>query len=200
MSWLESIIKFLNLNSGAITALATVILVIITWWYVRLTKNMLKATNTPEIQMFLYRNKSYITLCLQNVGPGFASDIKFIGDLSLKPLTPHPGDKPLKEFDMFKNGIAYLGTGHKAEIPLFHMTDLPRFSGETFDIIANYKDSANTPSKKTFHFKIGNWDDMSQFRTIQTDEIADNLKGISATLNTISKEIKQLNSNIRRHR
>ena len=185
MSWLESIIGFFNSNSGAITALATVILVIITWRYVRLTKDMLKATNTPEIQMFLYRNRNYITLCLQKIGPGFASHINFIGDFSLKPSTPYPGDKPLKEFDMFKNGIAYLGTGHKAEIPLFHMSDLQRFSGETFEIITNYKDSANTPGKKTFHFNIGNWDDMSQFRTIQTDEIADNLKSINTTLASI---------------
>ena len=40
--WLDSVINFLNDNSGAITVITTVILVIITWRYVRLTKLMLK--------------------------------------------------------------------------------------------------------------------------------------------------------------
>ena len=79
-SWLDAVIDFLNSNSGAITALATVILVAITWWYVRLTKMMLKASNIPVVRLFLHAGEYDITLCVQNIGIGFARDIKFTGD------------------------------------------------------------------------------------------------------------------------
>ena len=49
MSWLEFVNNFLNANNGTITTIATVILAIITFWYARLTRGILKASNKPEI-------------------------------------------------------------------------------------------------------------------------------------------------------
>lgn len=49
---------------------------------------MLKAANTPLIRMFLHTRRHNITLCVENIGTGFARDIKFTGDLSFKPFNP----------------------------------------------------------------------------------------------------------------
>ena len=69
---LGSAIDFLNENSGAITAIATLILVGITGWYVYLTRQMLKVSNTPVIRMFLHASGYAIFLCVENIGTGFA--------------------------------------------------------------------------------------------------------------------------------
>ena len=111
ISWLETLIDFLNKNSGAITGVATVVLVAITWWYVRLTKLMLKSTNTPVIRLFLHNGRyDNISLCVENIGIGFARDITFTGDLSLKTTDRFSDveDKPLKELEPFKSGVDYV--------------------------------------------------------------------------------------------
>ena len=83
-----NLISWLNENSGAITAIATLILVGITGWYVYLTRQMLKVANTPVIRMFLHARGNSISLCVENIGTGFARDIKFTGDLSFNPFNP----------------------------------------------------------------------------------------------------------------
>ena len=66
---LEAIIKHLNSNSGLIVAIA---LVGITWWYVRLTDSLLKATYKPQIFVSL-RYEVFISpsgagaLCWQHI-------------------------------------------------------------------------------------------------------------------------------------
>ena len=130
---MEPIINFLNENSGAITALATVILVAITWWYVRLTKMMLKASNIPVVSLFLHAGKSDITLCVQNIGIGFARDIKFTGDLSFKPINPLiERDVTLEELEPFKSRIDYLAPGQRIETFLFQRGDLARVPNHIF--------------------------------------------------------------------
>ncbi|MDE0688956.1 MAG: hypothetical protein OXI61_12370 [Candidatus Poribacteria bacterium] len=106
--------------SPFVTAAATVVLGLITWRYVRLTREILKATNKPEILIFLHPADRFpsINLCIQNIGTGFASKIMFTGDLAFRPTTLH--SIPLKDIGIFKNGIDYLGPEKKLEIPLFY--------------------------------------------------------------------------------
>ena len=152
--WLDSVINFLNDNSGAITVITTVILVIITWRYVRLTKLMLKASNTPVVRIFLHASGFSITLCVENIGTGFAQDIKFKGDLSFKPT--EPGEATIGELNPFKDGIDYLGPGHKSETFLFHRGELTQLPNHTFPITVTYKDLAGFKDEKTFtDFTVG---------------------------------------------
>ena len=183
MSWLEPIITFLNDNSGAITAIATVVLVTITWRYVQLTKQMLKAANTPIVRLFLHGSRHSFTLCVQNIGTGFARDIKFTGDLSFKTLN-FIGESgvPLEELDPFNNGIEYLGPGHKIETFLFDREDLDRVPDHNFDITVTYKDLANIKAEKTFTFEIGNWGNTDQYGSPHTDETAEALEDIARIL------------------
>ena len=189
MSWLASIITFLNDNNGAITALATVILVIITWRYVQLTKQMLKAANTPIVRLFLHGSRHSFTLCVQNIGTGFARDIKFTGDLSFKTLN-FIGERgvPLEELHPLNNGIEYLGPGHKIETFLFDRLDLERVRDPNFDITVTYKDLANIKAEKTFTFEIGNWGNTDQYGSPHTDETAEALEDIARILEKRSSE------------
>jgi hypothetical protein len=181
-----NIIPWLNANSSAITAIATLILVGITAWYVYLTRQMLKVANTPVIRMFLHDREHDIFLCVENIGTGFARDIKFTGDLSFKPFNPiGESEATLEELEPFKSGIEYLGPGHKVERFLFHRGDLKRVPNHTFDIIATYNDLGIAKEKKTFSFEIGNWDNTDQFGSPHADEVATAVKGVSGTLDRL---------------
>ncbi len=195
MSWLEPIITFLNDNSGAITAIATVVLVTITWRYVRLTKQMLKATNKPEVIIFLRFNEDgTISLRIENIGTGYASDVKFAGDLlSHKARPKFPGEerKPIEELPPFKNGIPYLGSGHKIDtVSLFSIyaeyadeeDDIPK---QPIGIKVSYKDSTGIPNDRTFSFEPRNWEDRSQFMSPHSDDIANELGRIAGYLEDI---------------
>ena len=99
LSWLKSIFNFLNNNSSAMTVFITFALVGITFWYTYLTKQMLKSTNTAIVQLFLHHSGNSISLCVQNIGIGFARDIKFKGDLSFKAFNRRgQGKNPLRRF------------------------------------------------------------------------------------------------------
>ena len=185
---MEPIINFLNENSGAITALATVILAAITWRYVQLTKMMLKASNIPVVRLFLYAREINVTLCVQNIGIGFARDIKFTGDLSFQPITPlSKRDVTLGELEPFKSRIDYLAPGQKIETALFLRDDMARVPNHKFDITVTYRDLANTKNQKTFTFEIGNWRNTDQFGSPHTDDIAKALEAIAGKLEDITR-------------
>ena len=198
MSDLQLIINFLNNNSGAITVVVTVILTIVTGCYVlltkeyvRLTNEILKASNKPEIILHLYFGRTFYTILrVQNIGKGYASDVKFTGDLSFKPIVP--GNRPLEETEPFKSGIKYFGPGHKYDKTLYSLEETKSIPRHSFDIIVSYKDSANTPYEKTFAFDIGNSSgNLEQFSRPQTDDIGDALESINVTLHRIEKKIPE---------
>ena len=184
---LGSAIDFLNGNSGAITAIATLILVGITGWYVYLTRQMLKVSNTPVIRMFLHASEYSIFLCVENIGTGFARNIKFTGDLSFKPtsLNDNDSDKSLKELEPFKSGIPYLGAGHKRERPISNTAEFGSLPKHAFDIIVTYNDLGIAKEKKTFSFEIGNRNNTDQFGSPHTDEVATAVKRVSGTLDRL---------------
>ena len=187
MSWLSSVSEFLNGNSRAITAIATLILVGITAWYVYLTRQMLKIANTPIIRMFLHASEYPIFLCVENIGTGFARNIQFTGDLSFKPTSwnDNDRDKPLKELEPFKSSIPFLGAGHKREIPISNTAEFGSLPKHAFDIVVTYNDLGIAKEKKTFSFEIGNWDNTDQFGAPHTDEVATAVKGVSGTLDRL---------------
>lgn len=181
------LIDWLNQNSGFIIAVATVILVYITWQYARLTKQILKASNTPQITIFLRRYDNYIALCVQNIGTGYADDVKFSGDLSFKPDFK---EIMLKDLEPYKSGLPYLGTGQKFETLLFHYSnigfDVPgtavRFS-HPIKIRAIYKDATGKPVKNThtFEFKFDKWE-KQEYYISPIDDVTQALQSIDETL------------------
>ena len=192
MSWLESVNNFLNANNGTITAIATVILAIITFWYARLTREMLKASNKPEILVSLVPHEIYtntIYLCVQNIGTGFATDIKLTSAPSFTPRLP--GNRSLEEFGIFKQGINYLGPGNKVQIFLFWTADLPELPTQSLTITVNYKD-CKPKNGIEFPLDFTVWEGVGQqfsqlepiaeIEKVLREDIAEALKGIEQKL------------------
>lgn len=74
-------IEWLNANSGALTVVATFVLVLVTVWYVHLTRQLLKSSYKPEVIVYLRASPTLIrenlqvnetTLCVKNSGQGVA--------------------------------------------------------------------------------------------------------------------------------
>ena len=143
---------WLNSNSGAITAIATAVLAIITVIYVFMTYRILKAMNKPEITVYLRpheANVNNVMLSIENVGTGVARELRFTGDLSLgfKTITQ------FKDIDFPKNGIDVLGPGQKIDHYLGSILENPEaLKRAPFEITVTYSDSfANHEEKKNFH-------------------------------------------------
>ena len=78
MSWLTSNSDAIIIFSAIVTMVSTSVLAVITYWYATLTNRMLKASDMPEVRVFLSQSswgRVYtLDLCIQNIGTGFAHD------------------------------------------------------------------------------------------------------------------------------
>ena len=137
---------WLNSNSGAITAIATAVLVIVTTLYVIFTYRILRAMNQPEILVYLRPHEvdvNLVVLWIENAGTGVARKVRFTGDLSLgfESKIPFP-----------KNRIDVLGPGQKIDHCLGSILEKPDVLKQApFEITVTYSDSsANHEKKKIF--------------------------------------------------
>ena len=189
--------------AAVVTAGATVFLVRVTNRYVKTTNRYVKiadetlrASNTPKVQVSLINQiQSYdiwtVDLCIQNIGTGFAYDIKFSGDLSS--LYPQTGRESLAEYAIIKNGISHLGPGKRYQIPIIWKPlnlDLPE---RTFDVGVTYIDSAGTPHKEEYCLDFTKNEGYTQIGDPSIEHIARSLAHIEKTLREIEK--KQNNPN-----
>ena len=195
------IIDFLNKNDGAIIAIATLVLAGITLWYVietmktrRITQEMLSISNTPDVRVFLGNINGVgtvytIDLCIQNIGTGFAYDLKFTGDFHR--IHPMASKTSLAEYDTIKDGISYLGPGKFIPILLYinyKKSDLPDppINGEV-----NYRDSANTEYNARFCLDFEKLEGYPQLENQSLDNIAFHLRGIDDTLRDMQEKNNQ---------
>ena len=175
---------WITITTAIISTGTAIFLAVITWRYVRITKDILKATNKPEVIIFLHYQNSNFKLCVENIGTGYASNIDFSGDLSFTPDLPDA--KPLRETEPYKNGIKYLGSGHKIETYLCGWGYIETLQKRSFHIEVSYKDSRGTPDRETFFFDLGNWQDTSQFISPQTDDVANAVEKVAKNLEQIA--------------
>ena len=117
------VINWLNSNSGAITAIATVVLVGITAFYAWVTRQMRLDTQKPEIAIYLRVEKealihpdiSLTNICVylyvENIRMGPAYDVEFPTDLSFA----FPDQRSLEDVPFLRYGIRYLPPGDKTE-------------------------------------------------------------------------------------
>ena len=158
---------WITIVTAIISTGTAIFLAIITWRYVRLTNEILKATNKPEVILFLYDNGGGIYLNVQNIGAGYASDIKFKGNLSFKPT--HPGNQPLKETEPFKSGINYLGPEYKIDVYMCGQNEIKELPKDSFEIIVTYKDSTDITYQKRFPFDVSSLEKAWQLVTPQKE-------------------------------
>ena len=152
------VITWLNTNSGAIIALATIVLVGITGYYALVTRQMRFDAQKPEIAIYprlenrdIISNKLslfHLYLRVENIGVGPARDVKFSIDPSFNP----PGDKSLQEVNFLKLGIGYLPPGHQKECLIADQTmeGFSKLMQKQLQIATTYKDSANRKHEASF--------------------------------------------------
>ena len=181
MSWIIVI-------ATIVTAAATVVLAKITWEYVRLTQDILNTTNKPKVILFLRYSHSSISLCVQNIGTGYASDVEFGGDLSFKIVDRYGREgNALKDIEPFKSGINFLGTGHKIDTFLCNGRDVRDLEKRSFKILVSYKDSADKTFKQLFPFDLGNWENTSQYISPHTDDVANAIENVASKLENLRR-------------
>lgn len=148
--------------SSAITGIATVVLAIITFYYVRLTGRILEENrlmrldaHKPEIEVSLCLQQGYhgpldrlVILRIENIGSGPARDVKFITDFSLK----RDHVTSLKSMGALRNGITYLGHNRTIQYILTQAHWLGELKKQTpIEIAVTYRDSAKHEYEDTFH-------------------------------------------------
>ena len=141
------VIDWLNSHSGAIIAITTIVLVIVTWRYVHLTRGILKENrlmrlyaHKPEIVIYLRSHPAHIALvylCVENTGTAHAYDVQFTLDLSFKP----DGVESLREVGFLQHGIKHLPRGQKRECFLTSVIGRPDLFEKSIEIAVTYKDS-----------------------------------------------------------
>ena len=118
---MDYFIKWLNNNSGAmasisgiITTAATIVLAVLTGIYVRLTRQILKSMNIPEIHVGIRwekveekTNNYSVRIYVRNAGRSIACNVKFSGDASFSPF----GKRIFEDIDLLKDGIFSLEPG-----------------------------------------------------------------------------------------
>jgi hypothetical protein len=152
-------IEWLTLIVGTVVAIATVSLAYITWQYVLLTRQTLKATYKPKVIIRLLRGNLHIhdenfgdyeiILCVKNVGPGVARKIEF-GDRDNLSFAPYGGES-FENVNFLKYGIDLLAPGderrhNKPIVPNPH-GDLNQL---TVALTVTYEDSDGTKYSEPF--------------------------------------------------
>ena len=172
--------------SAIVTATATVILARITSRYAETTDKILRASNKPEVAVYLYPDEKHlrqIYLYIQNIGTGVASDVRFKGDFSFVPPL-EPIMEPLSEFTMLKSGIDYLIPEKKFRQFLFMTSSVPHIAGQSLDITVEYKDSIGNEYEKNFVLEFSKWENFGGgfVEREPINEIADTLKRAESEL------------------
>ena len=156
---------WLSVSASVITGIATVVLAVITFYYVRLTGRILEENqlmrldaHKPEIAVSLYlqknqdTNRRVVVFRIENIGTGPARDVKFTTDCSVE----LGGGTPLKRIGALKNGITYFGHGRTMEYIITDKNRLNERETQTpIEIAVTYKDSAKHKYENTFRLDFG---------------------------------------------
>ena len=152
-------INWLNSNSGAVIALATVVLVGITAFYAWVTKKILEENRLmrlnaqkPIIAIYLRSETdghTSVYLCMENIGAGPAYGVKFATDLSFRlDVTRSLGG----EVRLLERGIHYLPPEKKREFRLSHGSypEHNELMQRQIEITTAYKDSMDEKYEEPF--------------------------------------------------
>ena len=152
----------LNSNSGAIIAIATIVLVGVTIYYAWVTRKILKESERVRLDaqkptIAVFAGERYETLgrrdeaqslflCVENVSTGPAYDVNLeLADLSVSLPTRHGSEaRLLKDIPLIAHGISYLPPGHDRSYRLSNAHEYgehDELAQRQLQIKVTYKDS-----------------------------------------------------------
>ena len=124
---MEIVFNWLDLHSGAVQAITTVILVIVTAIYAWYTKKIVEITiknenkrNEPKIIAHLESDEDWLNLVylvIRNYGRSVAKNVTFNVNENIELIH----DKKLSELRFFKNGVKYFTPHRIIKLPIISM-------------------------------------------------------------------------------
>jgi hypothetical protein len=144
MTWIE----WLNSNSAAITAAASVVLTAITAYYAFLTWRLVQENrelreehNRPRVVITTSLHEAHINivhLMIENIGQGPAYEVKFETNRDVK-LSQ---GRSLREVGVFKGGVRFLPPRQRIELFLHNaVAAVDNFKSSPIEITVRFKDS-----------------------------------------------------------
>lgn len=188
-------LDFLNKNGGAVNAISTIFLTIVTLLYVILTWNISKETKImrmaqtePNISAIIQSedsNINFIDLIIKNIGLGPAYDVKF-------KINPDYEDRilggKLSEIGFIKNGLPYFAPNQEFKIFLTNMAEnYEEKMKKTFEIKVEYKSIIHKSYSNTYLIDFSQMRGLSSFGEPPLYQIA-------ADIEQIKKDIKNLST------
>ena len=205
-------VEWLMFISSLILAGITLAYVLLTRKLVKIQQEMLKLSNTPNLQVFLTESnrttRSHsVDLCIYNNGTGTAYNLK----LTVTTYSSHPSDSAsfvasfgaslgtqIAEWDIFKNGISHLGPDKRYQRPIYQVdkdksVDLPSV---THTIVATYTDVTGKEHNHAFSIDYNQIDSYTRTENPSLESIAESLLSIDDNLSGIKDSINpQVKSN-----
>ena len=183
------IIEWLNTNSGAVIAIATLVLVVFAGNYIYLMWRLLRGNNSPEVVVSLRLHEMHVNLvllCIENMGTGAARDLQF----TIDPPSIENLDIPFEEIGYIQNGIAYFEPGQKIEQFIVGVTNkLDELKLTPFEVTITYRDSVNRKHERTFNLDFGENEGMAHIGTPPLFEIARATKDMQRDIRNIATGI-----------
>ncbi|HEY0554727.1 MAG TPA: hypothetical protein VGG20_10705 [Thermoanaerobaculia bacterium] len=192
MHWLE-------VNSGAVAALSSVLLTVITIVYVYLTGRLVKESQEmraailqPELAIYLHPlegSPNFIILRIENVGAGPARKIQLKTDRPFE--TAHTKD--LREVGIFRKGISYLAPRQRIDHFLVSVIGkLEELVKRPLLISASYNDAAGKAHTQEFVLDFGEMENLAWIGKPPLQEIAGSIKQIQGDFGRVATGFNKL--------
>lgn len=186
LTWLQD-------HSAAVAALSSLVLTVITGYYVYLARRLLKenqeirlAATRPELAIYIRPDEgemSFVILCIENVGPGPAYDVTFTTNVDFK----NGQRSPLRGVGPFRQGLTYFPPHHKIEHFLTSVIGkLDDLKKQPLEIVANYRDTVGGEYTRSFLIDFGELENLSRIGTPPLHDIAKAVKALQQDVNQIS--------------
>jgi hypothetical protein len=189
-------LDFLNQNNGAITAISTLVLAVVTFIYVILTwnissetKKMREAQTEPHVSATIQsdeRSINWINLVIKNTGLGPAYKVKF-------EVNPDFEDRllmsKLSEIGFIKDGLPYFAPNQEFRFILTDMAENYQEKLKTvFKIKIVYETSIHKPYDDTYLIDFSQRRGLTQIGELPIYTIAKNIEQIQKDINRIASE------------
>lgn len=188
MTW----INWLNSNSAAITAAASVVLTGITAYYAFLTWHLVQENrelreehNRPRVAIATSLHEAHINivhLVIENIGQGPAYEVKFDTNRDVR-LSQ---GRSLREVGLFKGGVRFLPPRQRLELFLHNAVGaVDDFKSSPLEITVRYKDSVGREaSPEKFVIDLSEYENLRKAGKPPLYKLADSLEELNKNLSS----------------
>jgi len=186
-------LDWLNANSGALSAILTLVLTIATSVYVFLTRQLLResvtvreASSRPSVAIRLAIHETRIhllNLAIENFGNGPALLLEFTVNQKCQ---ERQGVKDLSKIGFFRKGLHYLAPHERIEMFFANaIGNLDVLKQQPWTIGVRYADAAGKKYIETFTLDFSEFEGMSRVGDAPLEKIAESIETIKAEFSSL---------------